>query len=89
MTELAHDLKHRGAAATVGIGGATDFVTACDVPVAGPDLPETVAPLALIVPAQLMVEALARRLGLDPDSPRGLSKITQTDPVDATNGGNA
>ena len=56
---------------------------------AGPDLPELVAPLGLIVPAQLMVEALARRLGLDPDAPRGLSKVTQTDPVDDTIGGNA
>jgi len=28
---------------------------------------------------QLMVESLARRLGLDPDAPRGLSKVTQTD----------
>jgi glucosamine--fructose-6-phosphate aminotransferase (isomerizing) len=48
--------------------------------VPGPDLPEAVAPIALIVPAQLIVESLARRLGLDPDSPRGLSKVTTTDP---------
>ncbi|HEX6576764.1 MAG TPA: SIS domain-containing protein, partial [Jiangellaceae bacterium] len=87
MTELAHDLHDRGAAAVVGIGGDADFVEACDIQVAGPDLPELVAPLGLIVPAQMMVEALARRLGLDPDKPRGLSKITQTDPVDDTNGG--
>jgi glucosamine--fructose-6-phosphate aminotransferase (isomerizing) len=36
-------------------------------------------PLALVGPAQLVVESLARRLGLDPDAPRGLSKVTQTD----------
>jgi len=42
-------------------------------------LPEEVAPLALVVPGQLMVEALARRLGLDPDAPPGLAKVTQTD----------
>lgn len=41
--------------------------------------PEAVAPLALVVPAQVMVEALARSQGLDPDAPRGLSKVTQTD----------
>ncbi|MGH8776718.1 MAG: SIS domain-containing protein [Jiangellaceae bacterium] len=81
MTELAADLRNRGAAATVGIGGDAGFAAACDVPVAGPDLPELVAPLALVVPAQLMVEALARKLGLDPDAPRGLSKVTQTDPT--------
>lgn len=83
MTELAHDLRERGAAATIGIGGDDGFAAAVDVAVAGPDLPETVAPLALVVPAQLTVEALARRLGLDPDAPRGLSKVTQTDPVDS------
>ncbi|MEV4254987.1 glutamine--fructose-6-phosphate aminotransferase, partial [Spirillospora sp. NPDC049652] len=45
----------------------------------GPDLPEWVAPLGLIVPGQIMVENLARRLGIDPDVPRGLNKVTQTD----------
>ena len=45
---------------------------------AGPRLPEWLAPLGLIVPGQLLTEALARRLGIDPDSPRGLSKVTQT-----------
>jgi glucosamine--fructose-6-phosphate aminotransferase (isomerizing) len=33
-----------------------------------------------MVPAQLVVEALARRLDLDPDNPRGLAKVTSTDP---------
>jgi glucosamine--fructose-6-phosphate aminotransferase (isomerizing) len=41
-------------------------------------LPEWLAPIGLIVPGQLLTEALARQLGLDPDSPRGLSKVTQT-----------
>ena len=82
MTELADDLRSRGVGATIGIGGDADFAAACDVAARGPRLPELVAPLALVVPAQLIVEALARRLGLDPDAPRGLSKVTQTDPVD-------
>lgn len=82
MTELAADLRQRGVGATVGIGGDRAFAATCDVAVAGPDLPELVAPLALVVPGQLIVEALARRLGLNPDAPRGLSKVTQTDPVD-------
>ena len=81
MTDLADDLRNRGVAATVGIGGDDRFAASCDVTVAGPELPELVAPLALVVPGQLVVEALARRLGLDPDAPRGLSKITQTDPA--------
>ncbi|TMR10453.1 SIS domain-containing protein [Nonomuraea turkmeniaca] len=45
----------------------------------GPDLPEWVAPMGLIIPGQLLTEALARRLGIDPDAPRGLNKVTQTD----------
>ena len=45
----------------------------------GTDLPEHLAPLALVVPGQLLVEALARAKGLDPDAPPGLRKVTQTD----------
>jgi glutamine---fructose-6-phosphate transaminase (isomerizing) len=78
MHELADDVAARGSV-TIGIGGDATFGGKCAVAVAGPDLPETVAPLALVVPGQLIVEQLARRLGLDPDAPRGLKKITQTD----------
>lgn len=78
MSELADDLHERGAR-VLGIGGTTDFAGRCDVHLAGPDLPETVEPVASIVPAQLMIESLARTLGLDPDSPRGLAKVTRTD----------
>ncbi|WP_020579593.1 SIS domain-containing protein [Actinopolymorpha alba] len=78
LTEVAIDLRERGAT-TIGIGGDATFAKACSLSVPGPDLTEAVAPLATVVPGQLMVEALARRLGLDPDSPRGLSKVTQTD----------
>ncbi len=83
MTDLARDLDRRGAAAVIGIGGDEAFAGAVDVRVPGPSLPELVAPLALIVPAQLIVETLARRLGLDPDAPRGLNKVTQTDPAES------
>lgn len=79
MTRLARQLReHR--AATIGIGGDEGYRAACDVAVDGPVLPETLTPLAGIVPAQLVVESLSRQLGLDPDAPRGLSKVTQTDP---------
>ena len=36
-------------------------------------------PIASIVPAQLMIEQMALRMGLDPDNPRGLNKVTQTE----------
>ncbi|HEY6739568.1 MAG TPA: SIS domain-containing protein [Actinopolymorphaceae bacterium] len=78
LTEMASDLRRRGAV-TIGIGGDTEFQRICTHAVPGPDLPESVAPLAAVVPGQLVVETLARRLGLDPDAPRGLSKVTQTD----------
>ncbi len=79
MRELADDLAGLGSR-TIAIGGDAAFQAAASVTVAGPDLPERVAPIGLVVPGQLVVEALARRLGLDPDAPRGLSKVTQTDP---------
>jgi glucosamine--fructose-6-phosphate aminotransferase (isomerizing) len=77
ITALARQVAARGSRA-YGIGGDSAFAAACDATLPGPDLPEILAPLALVVPGQLLVEALARRLGLDPDHPRGLSKVTQT-----------
>ena len=78
MTQLAMTVRERQAT-VIGIGGDAEFAAQCDVALPGPNLPEVIAPLALAIPGQLMVEALARRLGLDPDRPRGLSKVTQTD----------
>jgi glutamine---fructose-6-phosphate transaminase (isomerizing) len=79
MTELAHDLARLGAP-RIGIGGDAGFRRSCQVAVDGPELPETVAPIGLVVPGQLIAEALARHLGLDPDAPRGLAKVTASDP---------
>lgn len=78
MADLVRDLQERGAR-VLGLGGTADFAGLCDLHLAGPDLPETVEPIASIVPSQMMIEQMARRLGLDPDNPRGLNKVTQTD----------
>jgi glucosamine--fructose-6-phosphate aminotransferase (isomerizing) len=78
MSDLVRDLQGRGAR-VLGLGGTAEFAGLCDLHLAGPDLPETVEPIASIVPAQLMIEQMARRMGLDPDNPRGLDKVTQTD----------
>jgi glucosamine--fructose-6-phosphate aminotransferase (isomerizing) len=78
MVDVAGDLAGRGAA-TIGIGGNAAFEDAVSLHVPGPDLPESLAPLGLVVPAQMFIEELARMLNLDPDSPRGLRKVTQTD----------
>ena len=75
--ELASRVTGAGARA-YGIGGGEQLAAACTRALPGPRLPEWLAPLGLIVPGQLLTEALSRRLGLDPDHPRGLSKVTQT-----------
>lgn len=75
--DLARRVAGAGARA-YGIGGGDRLASACARALPGPRLPEWLAPIGLIVPGQLLTEALSRRLGIDPDSPRGLSKITQT-----------
>ena len=76
--DLARRVTGAGASA-FGIGGGAELAAACTAALAGPALPEWLAPIGLIVPGQLVTEALARRLGINPDKPRGLSKVTQTD----------
>jgi glucosamine--fructose-6-phosphate aminotransferase (isomerizing) len=41
-------------------------------------VPEWLSPVVAVVPGQLWAAALARSRGLDPDRPRGLSKVTET-----------
>ena len=41
-------------------------------------VPEWLSPLAAVLPGQLWAVELARARGLDPDHPRGLSKVTET-----------
>jgi glucosamine 6-phosphate synthetase-like amidotransferase/phosphosugar isomerase protein len=79
MTGLAGRIADAGAD-VYGIGGDADFAAVCRSALPGPSLPEHLAPFALVVPGQLLVEALARTKGLDPDAPRGLDKVTQTGP---------
>ena len=77
LTDLATRARRAGAC-TLGLGGDARLRAACDDAVAGPDLPESVAPIVGVIPAQLLTEHLARRLGHDPDVPAGLTKVTQT-----------
>jgi fructoselysine-6-P-deglycase FrlB-like protein len=78
MTALTARLAAAGAH-VYGIGGDAAFARASRSSLRGTELPEHLAPMALIVPGQLLVEALARAKGIDPDAPRGLRKVTQTD----------
>jgi glucosamine--fructose-6-phosphate aminotransferase (isomerizing) len=77
MTALARRCAEEGAH-VYGIGGDPEFAAACRVALPDAGLPAELAPLALAVPGQLLVEALARAKGIDPDAPRGLRKVTQT-----------
>lgn len=74
---LARRVTGAGARA-YAIGGGAALAEVSSQVLPGPALPEWLAPIGLIVPGQLLTEALSRRLGIDPDSPRGLSKVTQT-----------
>jgi glucosamine--fructose-6-phosphate aminotransferase (isomerizing) len=74
---LARRVTDAGARA-YAIGGGSALAQVSSRALAGPALPEWLAPIGLIVPGQLLTEALSRRLGINPDNPRGLSKVTQT-----------
>ena len=77
MTALARRCAEDGGH-VYGIGGDAGFAGACLAALPDPGLPAWLAPLTLVVPGQLLVEALARAKGIDPDVPRGLRKVTQT-----------
>ena len=42
------------------------------------EVTDDLSPIPFVLPGQLLAEAVARRLGYDPDSPTGLTKVTQT-----------
>jgi glucosamine--fructose-6-phosphate aminotransferase (isomerizing) len=77
MTALARRCAEDGGH-VYGIGGDGDFAAACRAALPDPGLAAELAPLTLVVPGQLLTEALARAKGIDPDAPRGLRKVTQT-----------
>ena len=77
MTTLARRCRDEGGH-VYGIGGDPAFAAACLSALPEAALPACLSPLTLVVPGQLLVEALARAKGIDPDAPRGLRKVTQT-----------
>jgi glucosamine--fructose-6-phosphate aminotransferase (isomerizing) len=70
--------RAREAGATIiASGSAADAVVGADYTLRVPDPPAPLlSPLLSVVPGQLFAWALARTKGLDPDEPRGLSKVT-------------
>ncbi len=66
----------RGIAITVALAAATvGVVYGYDTP---EGIPEALVPIVAVVRVQQLAHALALRLGYDPDSPQGLSKVTAT-----------
>jgi glutamine---fructose-6-phosphate transaminase (isomerizing) len=68
---------HEAGATIIASGSAADAVlgAAYSLPVPDPPTP-LLSPLLSVIPGQLFAWALARTKGLDPDEPRGLSKVT-------------
>jgi glucosamine--fructose-6-phosphate aminotransferase (isomerizing) len=78
MRSLVENLKDRGAELlVVGDDEAMLEKASAKFPVPG-SLPEELSPILCAIPIQLLAENLARLKGLDPDAPRGLSKVTET-----------
>ena len=78
MTSLVENLRDRGAELVVVSDNRTMLDKAsAKFPVPG-SLPEELSPILCAIPIQLLAENLARLKGLNPDAPRGLSKVTET-----------
>jgi glutamine---fructose-6-phosphate transaminase (isomerizing) len=67
-----------GASAAPSDGGAGAEVSAQELPIATDGVPEHLLPIIEILPLQRLALTLALRRGIDPDRPRGLSKVTET-----------
>jgi glutamine---fructose-6-phosphate transaminase (isomerizing) len=72
------DLFEERGARVIAISNLEPVLSRAHAPLPIPDVPEWLSPMIAVVPGQLFALALATARGLDPDRPRGLSKITPT-----------
>ena len=73
----AVERAHEAGATIVASGSAAASVPFAQYVLASPETPSPLlSPLLSILPGQVFAWALARARGLDPDAPRGLSKVT-------------
>jgi glucosamine--fructose-6-phosphate aminotransferase (isomerizing) len=79
LAERVSDCAQAQGARVLLLGGTASLQQRCSDHVPGAPLADALQPIALCVPGQLLAEELSRRLGYEPDAPRGLSKITRTD----------
>ena len=78
MLELEAELRRRDAETFVVAGAGTAVPAPATVIPLPLDLPEELTPLVTALPGQLLALHLSLARGLDPDTPRGLSKVTRT-----------
>jgi glucosamine--fructose-6-phosphate aminotransferase (isomerizing) len=72
--ELAAREASNSGAPVIGVGLAGDM----DLPVSVANVPEPLAPLVLVIRGQQLAYCTAVEVGLDPDAPAGLTKVTRT-----------
>jgi glucosamine--fructose-6-phosphate aminotransferase (isomerizing) len=78
VEDLLRTIGERGARPVV-ISNVASSLALAAAPIPLPaDMPEWLSPIAAIVPGQLLAFHLSRLRGFDPDSPRGLKKVTKT-----------
>lgn len=76
MVDLVSKLQDR--AASIVVIGPEDCGVTGNHQIFVPSIQESLIPILMAPPSQMMVEATARAKGLNPDTPRGLTKVTQT-----------
>jgi glutamine---fructose-6-phosphate transaminase (isomerizing) len=77
METLVSKVKQLGAECLV-VSNDLTLLAAAQLPMPLPIIPEWLSPMVSVLPGQLFGLELARSRGLDPDRPRGLTKITET-----------
>jgi glucosamine--fructose-6-phosphate aminotransferase (isomerizing) len=78
VRSLSNDIRGLGAELLI-ISDDTDILAQAHLAMPLPSgLPEWLSPLIAVLPGQLFAMALAEAKGLDPDSPVGLHKVTET-----------
>lgn len=79
LAELITRLKEKHQADLFLISDRQELLELADCPLSLPEgIPEWLSPMVTIIPAQLLSYHLTVIKGFDPDSPRGLKKITLT-----------
>lgn len=78
VAALLEEVRTRHAAVVLAVSDRPDVVASGGALPFPRSVPDALAPLVSIIPIQLFVGALARAKGLDPDAPRYLHKVTET-----------